>query len=80
MPCLPGYRYCGPGCIGPGTPVNQLDVFCMQHDTCYRSNGNRRLCDDVFLRQLHPYTYRRDKLGKDARLMYQAISLKKKWF
>ncbi|MFZ0475992.1 MAG: hypothetical protein WAM18_11040 [Halobacillus sp.] len=23
---IPGYRYCGPGCSGPGTPVNAVDA------------------------------------------------------
>ncbi|WP_343839125.1 hypothetical protein [Salinibacillus aidingensis] len=56
MPCLPGYRYCGPGCRGPGPPVNALDYFCMQHDACYQRGGHRRFCDEVFLDQLRPYT------------------------
>jgi RHS repeat-associated protein len=30
-------HYCGAG--GTGTPVDQLDAACMQHDLCYRSNG-----------------------------------------
>ncbi|MFS0672571.1 Parvovirus coat protein VP1-like protein [Ornithinibacillus sp. 179-J 7C1 HS] len=76
MVCLPGYRYCGPRCSGPGTPTNQLDYFCMQHDICYRNPVSRRVCDDVFLRQLQPYLHRRDKLGRDARLMYRVISFK----
>ncbi len=76
MPCLPGYHYCGPGCSGPGMPTNQLDAFCMQHDACYRSGNSRRTCDAIFLNQLLPYTYRTDKLGKDASLMYRAIQLK----
>ncbi|MUK90334.1 Parvovirus coat protein VP1-like protein [Ornithinibacillus sp. L9] len=76
MPCLPGYRYCGPGCRGPGAPVNQLDYFCMQHDACYRQSSSRRACDEIFLRRLQPYIHRRDKIGRDAALMYRAISLK----
>ncbi|WP_083443655.1 Parvovirus coat protein VP1-like protein [Ornithinibacillus contaminans] len=77
MPCLPGYRYCGPGCSGPGAPTNPLDHYCMQHDECYRRPpGSRRSCDELFLRNLQPYLYRRDRLGRDARLMYRVISLK----
>ena len=76
MPCLPGYRYCGPYCHGPGSPVNILDSFCMQHDRCYRNVGNKKYCDDIFLRNLQPYIYRNDKLGRDASLMYRAILLK----
>ncbi|MFD2043775.1 Parvovirus coat protein VP1-like protein [Ornithinibacillus salinisoli] len=77
MPCLPGYRYCGPGCSGPGAPVNQLDYYCMQHDACYRQHGSRRVCDDIFLRRLQPYIHRRDQLGRDAAFMYRVISLKR---
>lgn len=31
--CYPGYRYCGPGCSGPGTPTKQwmLAVNCMMN-------------------------------------------------
>ncbi|SET64612.1 hypothetical protein SAMN05216389_11855 [Oceanobacillus limi] len=76
MPCLPGYRYCGPRCSGPGAPLNQLDVFCIQHDACYRQGTPRRICDDIFLNQLYPYTIRRDRLGRDASIMYRAISYK----
>lgn len=76
MPCLPGYRYCGPGCSGPGAPLNQLDAYCMQHDVCYRQPISRRICDEIFLQRLYPYTFRNDKLGRDASLMYRAISFK----
>ncbi|MCT2535418.1 Parvovirus coat protein VP1-like protein [Aquibacillus koreensis] len=76
MPCLPGYRYCGPRCSGPGPPTNQLDAFCRQHDACYRKYGPSRHCDDIFLRQLEPYINQRSKLGKDAALMHRAIRLK----
>ncbi|MBC5636100.1 Parvovirus coat protein VP1-like protein [Ornithinibacillus sp. BX22] len=76
MICLPGYRYCGPGCSGPGAPTNKLDYFCLQHDQCYQRGLPRRLCDEQFLRQLAPYMTRRDKLGRDARLMYRVISFK----
>ncbi|HWL11412.1 MAG TPA: Parvovirus coat protein VP1-like protein, partial [Ureibacillus sp.] len=30
--CLPGYRYCGPGCSGPGSPTNPVDACCKFHD------------------------------------------------
>lgn len=77
MPCLPGYRYCGPRCSGPGAPVNRLDAFCMQHDACYSKYGPSKHCDDIFLRQLHPYRHQRNRLGRDAALMYRAMKLKR---
>lgn len=79
MPCLPGYRYCGPFCSGPGRPVNQLDAICRQHDICYRSYRPRRLCDEMFLNQLRPYLNRGGWLGRDAALMYRAINLKRRF-
>ncbi len=77
MPCLPGYRYCGPYCSGPGRPVNQLDAFCREHDLCYRSSISRRYCDEFFLHRLRPYLHERGRIGRDAALMYRAINLKR---
>ncbi|WP_085992336.1 Parvovirus coat protein VP1-like protein [Oceanobacillus senegalensis] len=78
MPCLPGYRYCGPGCSGPGAPTNQLDFYCMQHDACYRKNklNKHKHCDQLFLKQLEPFTRHPGKIGKDARFMYRIMKLK----
>ncbi|RDY66986.1 phospholipase, partial [Halobacillus trueperi] len=33
---FPGYRWCGPGCSGPGAPINETDAACKAHDECYR--------------------------------------------
>ncbi|WP_407272097.1 Parvovirus coat protein VP1-like protein [Radiobacillus sp. PE A8.2] len=76
MPCISGYRYCGPGCSGPGAPTNQLDAICREHDICYKRTRNHQQCDQVYLRNLEPYLNYRGKLGRDARLMYRAIRLK----
>jgi len=38
IPCLYG-RWCGPGCSGPGAPVDDLDACCMAHDRCYDARG-----------------------------------------
>ncbi|WP_325063406.1 Parvovirus coat protein VP1-like protein [Gracilibacillus salitolerans] len=77
MPCLPGYRYCGPGCSGPGSPLNTLDVLCMKDDDCYRRHGSNKYCDELFMKRLQPYIHRRDKIGRDTSLMYRVISLKR---
>ncbi|MER2089353.1 MAG: phospholipase, partial [Sporosarcina sp.] len=37
---LPGYNWCGPGCNGPGDPINDLDAACKAHDICYRMGKN----------------------------------------
>lgn len=74
--CFPGYNWCGPGCSGPGAPVNELDAMCMEHDACYRSGANRYLCDQHFVRDLsvkmNPYTQE----GRHARTMYNFMKMK----
>lgn len=30
-------RYCGPGCSGPGEPVDCIDAACRRHDAAYRA-------------------------------------------
>lgn len=41
--CYPGYRYCGPGCSGPGAPTNPVDACCKYHDECYRYCGDKNI-------------------------------------
>ncbi|WP_112182035.1 Parvovirus coat protein VP1-like protein [Paraliobacillus zengyii] len=76
MPCYPGYRYCGPGCSGPGTPVNRLDAICIEHDACYRRYG-QKVCDDIFLRQTSRLANQPNKIGRDARFMNRVIGNKR---
>lgn len=38
LPCIYG-RWCGPGCSGPGAPINDVDDCCRQHDFCYDRKG-----------------------------------------
>jgi hypothetical protein len=38
LPCIYG-RWCGPGCGGPGPPVDDLDACCQGHDGCYDQRG-----------------------------------------
>ncbi|MBA2176576.1 phospholipase [Halobacillus locisalis] len=69
--CLfPGYKYCGPGCSGPGEPLNAVDAACKRHDECYRYYGDYCACDLAFLQELerlqNPYTIE----GRHARKMY----------
>jgi hypothetical protein len=33
-PCIYG-NYCGPGCSGPGDPIDSVDSCCKEHDDCY---------------------------------------------
>ena len=50
---LPGYKYCGPGNpLDNGSPVNQLDKVCMNHDFCYDSGLSKSECDKKMLTNL----------------------------
>ncbi|WP_017754335.1 hypothetical protein [Calidifontibacillus oryziterrae] len=72
---FPGYNWCGPGCSGPGAPVNDLDAACKRHDECYRYHRNPCECDREFLHRLrlimNPYSQK----GRQARLMYNYMKL-----
>ncbi|WP_321175662.1 phospholipase [Neobacillus sedimentimangrovi] len=72
---FPGYNWCGPGCSGPGAPINDVDACCMKHDQCLRSGIDRCQCDYEFMNCLYhkrnPYT---DK-GRKAALMYNAMKV-----
>ncbi|MFK4998925.1 phospholipase [Bacillus sp. N9] len=67
---FPGYRWCGPGCSGPGIPINAVDAACKAHDDCYRRNENACDCDRAFLQRLKTMTHERTKEGRHARLLY----------
>lgn len=38
VPCVYG-KWCGPGCSGPGAPVDDVDRCCQAHDRCYSDRG-----------------------------------------
>ncbi|RWZ52168.1 phospholipase [Halobacillus fulvus] len=76
--CLfPGYKYCGPGCSGPGVPLNAVDAACKEHDECYAYYGNYCECDLAFIEKLkhlqNPYTTE----GRHARLMYNYMKFQR---
>lgn len=74
--CLfPGYNWCGPGCNGPGGPVNAIDAACKAHDICYRQYDNRCYCDREFLQRLHPYLNEDSQMDRHARILYNYIRL-----
>lgn len=72
---LPGYNWCGPGCNGPGPPINEIDAACKAHDFCYRSSVNRCDCDRDLIRQLEPFLNQNNELGKHARLLYHYMKI-----
>ncbi|WP_243300217.1 phospholipase [Bacillus litorisediminis] len=73
---FPGYRWCGPGCSGPGAPVNDVDACCMRHDICYQRGGLRKRCDIEFMNCLRSKRNPRTKKGRQANLMYRFMQLK----
>lgn len=74
--CFPGYRYCGPGCSGPGAPTNPVDACCQMHDLCYSIYGRSYYCDELFHRCLSPYMNPNDRMGRNAILFSRTINLK----
>ena len=47
---LPGHRYCGPGNpLDNGSPTNELNAICMEHDYCSSGNIPKSECDKNML-------------------------------
>lgn len=56
LPCYYG-NWCGPGCSGPGYPIDNVDACCRTHDQCYATYGYFNCdCDLALLACLSPYT------------------------
>ncbi|WP_114353542.1 phospholipase [Saliterribacillus persicus] len=72
---FPGYRWCGPGCRGPGAPINKTDAACKAHDECYRKTGNYCACDEVFIKRLSSLKTLQTQEGRHARLMLQYMKI-----
>ncbi|WP_430789844.1 phospholipase [Virgibacillus flavescens] len=72
---FPGYNWCGPGCSGPGAPVNKVDAACKAHDECYRRYGSRCKCDKEFLRRLDIYRNPNTREGRQANVMYNYMKV-----
>ncbi|MDN4608080.1 phospholipase [Sporosarcina highlanderae] len=68
---FPGYNWCGPGCSGPGAPVNAVDAACKAHDLCYLSYKRRCDCDIEFLDRLEQYIHYDNYEGRHARMLYR---------
>ncbi|MFJ7736682.1 Parvovirus coat protein VP1-like protein [Lysinibacillus sp. NPDC097287] len=78
--CYPGYRYCGPGCSGPGRPTNPVDSCCKLHDECYSKYGRSKYCDDMFQNCLLPKMNSSNKMGREAKLFYNVINWRNNFF
>nr|WP_255457462.1 phospholipase [Sporosarcina sp. JAI121] len=72
---LPGYNWCGPGCNGPGDPINDLDAACKAHDVCYRMGRNACECDREFLHRLRSKIDPCTQKGRHARRLYNYMKL-----
>jgi|SRR6476620_579136 len=73
--CLfPKYKYCGPGCSGPGIPYNDVDACCQGHDECLKFNS-QCYCDQQFRKCLRPKVNLKSEKGRVAALMYNYMSI-----
>lgn len=66
---FPGYKYCGPGCSGPGDPINDVDACCKAHDECLKVDTQCN-CDRKFLLCLRRKMKLTSRKGRIATLMY----------
>jgi len=74
---FPGYNWCGPGCSGPGNPVNAVDAACKAHDECYKAYGNYCACDQAFIKQLLSLQNSYTQEGRHARMMLQYMKIQR---
>ncbi|WP_075981651.1 phospholipase [Bacillus massilinigeriensis] len=77
---FPGYKWCGPGCSGPGRPINEVDTCCMRHDQCLKRGRSSCKCDFEFMNCLKPKMNPRTQMGRNAIIMYRAMKLKTSFF
>ncbi|WP_209122728.1 phospholipase [Alkalihalobacillus sp. BA299] len=68
---FPGYKWCGPGCSGPGAPINDVDECCQRHDQCLSAGRSRCECDRKFLHCLRPKVNNYSDKGRKAAIMYE---------
>jgi len=73
---FPGYRWCGPGCSGPGAPINDVDSCCYKHDLCLKRGNSPCYCDKKFMECLHSKRNPHTKKGRQANVMYNFMKLK----
>lgn len=73
---FPKYRWCGPGCSGPGEPINDVDACCMRHDQCLSRGISSCQCDMEFIKCLCPKINYQSEKGRIAAIMYYAMKFK----
>lgn len=66
IPCVYG-KWCGPGCSGPGAPIDDVDACCQAHDLCYGRRGYSSCsCDRDLLNCIAPKRNIRTPKGRAA--------------
>ncbi|TDK59796.1 phospholipase [Bacillus salipaludis] len=73
---FPEYRWCGPGCSGPGAPINDVDYCCYRHDTCLDYGISPCQCDYEFMECLRYKRNPHTQKGRNANLMYEFMKMK----
>jgi hypothetical protein len=73
---FPGYRWCGPGCSGPGAPINDVDSCCYKHDLCLKRGNSPCYCDKRFMDCLRSKINPCTRKGRHANVMYKFMKLK----
>ncbi|PLR68664.1 phospholipase [Bacillus sp. UMB0893] len=73
---FPDYRWCGPGCSGPGLPINDVDACCMRHDRCLDRGISTCKCDFEFIECLRPKINKYTQKGRNAAFMYKVMKIK----
>lgn len=76
---FPRYRWCGPGCSGPGDPINEIDAACKAHDECYRDTGNRCACDLELIQRLSSLQSLRTPEGRHAMIILHYMKIQSKF-
>ncbi|MFB4164305.1 phospholipase [Alteribacillus sp. JSM 102045] len=74
---FPGYKWCGPGCNGPGVPINAVDAACRAHDLCYRRTRDYCACDQRFIRRLKFLENPHTQEGRHARMILQYMKIQR---
>ncbi len=73
---FPGYKWCGPGCSGPGAPINDVDSCCYKHDLCLKRGNSSCYCDNRFMECLYSKINPRTLKGRRANIMYKFMKVK----
>ncbi|WP_090760880.1 phospholipase [Bacillus sp. OK048] len=73
---FPGYKWCGPGCSGPGAPINDVDSCCNKHDICLKRGNSPCYCDKRFMECLYSKINPRTQKGRHANIMYKFMKVK----